>query len=264
MCSLLNVARSAVYKKKKDKRYDRKIDNAVIKIFNESRRNYGTRKIKVELGRRGIGVSRRMIGRIMGRHGLVSKYTLRNRPKHGKDKTNRDKVENLVSRDFSGRTALEVVVSDLTYVRVGAKWHYICLLLDIGCRKIIGHAVGCSKDAGLVSKTFYSSDADLSEIQIFHTDRGSEFKNKIIDDIIVAFDIKRSLSAPGAPLDNAVAEAMYKVLKTEFVFGETFDSLDDLELKLFDYVHWYNNVRIHGSLDYLTPNQAMSSLSFRS
>ncbi|MEG0179214.1 MAG: IS3 family transposase, partial [Oscillospiraceae bacterium] len=90
-------------------------------------------------------------------------------------------------------------------------------------------------------------------IKIFHTDRGSEFKNKEIDDIISAFGITRSLSHKGCPYDNAVAEATYNIIKTEFVFGEKFDSLQELSLKYFDYVNWYNTKRIHGSLSYLSP-----------
>ncbi|GHU83275.1 hypothetical protein AGMMS50284_6540 [Clostridia bacterium] len=68
-----------------------------------------------------------------------------------------------------------------------------------------------------------------------------------------AFGIGRSLSAKGAPIDNAVAEAMYSVIKTEFAFHREFVSFEELELQWFDYANWYNNVRIHGSLGYHTP-----------
>ncbi|SEM98587.1 Integrase core domain-containing protein, partial [Candidatus Frackibacter sp. WG12] len=65
--------------------------------------------------------------------------------------------------------------------------------------------------------------------------------------------INRSLSKKGCPYDNAVAEAAFKVVKTEFAFNKIFSSFEELEYQLFDYVNWYNNHRIHGSLDYLTP-----------
>jgi transposase InsO family protein len=68
-----------------------------------------------------------------------------------------------------------------------------------------------------------------------------------------AFGIGRSLSAPGTPIDNAVAESMYSVIKTEFAFKREFASFEELELLWFDYANWYNNVRIHGSLGYKTP-----------
>ncbi len=56
-----------------------------------------------------------------------------------------------------------------------------------------------------------------------------------------------------APYDNAVAEATYKIVKTEFAYNRIFSSFEELETELFDYVHWYNNIRIHGALDYQTP-----------
>jgi len=118
---------------------------------------------------------------------------------------------------------MKVVVSDLTYVNVGGKWNYICLMLDLYNREIVGYAAGKNKNAKLVEK----------ELKIFN--------------------ITRSLSAKGCPYDNVVAEATYKIIKTEFAFNKRFESLEELELELFEYVNWYNNVRIDGSLGYKTP-----------
>ena len=84
-----------------------------------------------------------------------------------------------------------------------------------------------------------------------NTDRGNEFKNRIIEEALETFDIKRSLSHKGCPYDNAVAEATYKIIKTEFAFNKRFENLRELERELFDYVNWYNNVRINSSLDYI-------------
>lgn len=258
MCKALQIERSVYYYKRSAQEKDTACENAVIHEFYLSRCNYGTRKLKKQLSKAqnehvAMRVSRRKIGRIMKQYELVSKYTL----KHSKwqaSKVNRDAFQNLVERDFAGRKPLEVVVSDLTYVKCAGKWHYICLLLDLNNRKIIGSAVGKHKDAKLVRTAFYGVQADLRRVEIFHTDRGSEFKNQIIDEIIFAFGIKRSLSKAGTPIDNACAESIYNIVKTEFVFGEAFNDLAELELRWFDYVNWYNNVRIHGSLGYLTPN----------
>ena len=98
-------------------------------------------------------------------------------------------------------------------------------------------------------------------MKIFHTDKGNEFKNKIINDVLDVFEIERSLSHKGCPYDNAVAEATYKIFKTEFVMNKNFHSLELLKSELADYVHWFNNFRIHGSLGYLSPIQFKSSFS---
>jgi len=78
---------------------------------------------------------------------------------------------------------------------------------------------------------------------------GNEFKNKIIDEVLETFIIKKSLSKKGCPYDNTVAEATYKIIKTEFAYNRVFSRFEDLEMELFNYVNWYNNHRIHGSLN---------------
>ena len=84
---------------------------------------------------------------------------------------------------------------------------------------------------------------------------GNEFKNKSIDEILKTFKIKRSLSQKGYSYDNAVAEATYKIIKTELAFNKIFNNFEELEVELENYVYWFNNKRIHGSLNYLTPSQ---------
>ncbi len=69
------------------------------------------------------------------------------------------------------------------------------------------------------------------------------------------FKIKRSLSMKGCPYDNAVAEATFKIFKTEFVNNHHFNDLEQLELMLADYVNWFNNIRIHSTLGYLSPKE---------
>ncbi|KAB1478721.1 MAG: IS3 family transposase [Veillonella seminalis] len=145
------------------------------------------------------------------------------------------------------------MVRDLTYVRVGKTWNYICLIIDLNSREIIGYSSGKNKDANLVAEAFYSIRQPLNRIKIFHTDRGREFKNIKIEEILKVFGIKRSLSKKGSPYDNAVSEAVNKVMKTEFIYQENFTNFQELNLKLAEYVYWYNNLRIHGSLGYKTP-----------
>lgn len=252
MCRILGVTRSLVYYKyKRNKENETAIDNAVIQVFRDSRNNYGTRKIKKALEKQNIIVSRRKIGEIMDKYGLISNYTVK-QYKVQKSKCNEEKVENEVARRFNNRKHLEVVVSDLTYVKVRNKWNYVCILLNLANREIIGYSAGKNKNASLVYDAFMKVEGNLNEIEIFHTDRGSEFKNKMIEEVLEAFEIRRSLSKKGCPYDNAVAEAAFKVIKTEFAFNRTFDSLEQLETELFDYVNWYNYHRIHGALDYRT------------
>ncbi len=94
-------------------------------------------------------------------------------------------------------------------------------------------------------EAFAKIPRDLTSVGIFHTDRGSEFKNQAIDKLLEVMDVKRSLSHKGTPYDNAVAEATYKTIKTEFVA----------------FVWWYNNVRLHSSLNYQSPVEYHQQMS---
>lgn len=254
MCKVLLLPRSTYYYESKSKKTTDEIDLEVIEIFKASRNNYGTRKIKVELQKLGYKVSRRKIGRIMKAQGLVSKYTVAQYKPHV-DKCNESKVVNELNREFNTQDPYAVIVSDLTYVRVKNHWNYVCILVDLYNREIIGYSAGQYKDANLVYKAFASVKIRLDSIKMFHTDRGNEFKNKIVDEVLETFKIKRSLSMKGCPYDNAVAEATFKIFKTEFAKGYHFESLQELELMLADYVNWFNNIRIHSTLDYLSPKE---------
>lgn len=254
MCKVLQIPRSTYYYEAKQKPEEDSLASDIREIFRQSRNNYGTRKIKVELAKKNLIVSRRRIGRIMKKEGLVSSYTVAQFKPHV-EKCNESKVENVVKREFSSQPQYNVVVSDLTYVRVGMSWHYICVLVDLFNREIIGYSAGKNKDANLVSKAFSRVNVNLEKIQIFHTDRGNEFKNKTLDETLKTFHIKRSLSMKGCPYDNAVAEATFKIIKTEFVKGQAYETLEQLQYELADYVNWFNNHRIHSSLGYLTPKE---------
>lgn len=162
-------------------------------------------------------------------------------------------IANVLNREFQQEKKLSVLVSDLTYVRVGKKWHYVCLFVDLFNREIVGASAGPNKDANLVYKALSSIKGNLTNVQLFHTDRGSEFDNQLIAEATQAFGIQRSLSTKGCPYDNAVPEATFKSFKIEFVYQKTFHTLEQLNLEMWDHVNWFNNIRIHETLGNLTP-----------
>lgn len=153
LCKVLQVPRSTYCYEAKQKSDESALLAAIIDIFKVSRNNYGARKIKTELTKREYHISRRRIGRIMKQEGLVSSYTVAQYKPHS-SKCNESDVANLVSRQFDDESHLNVVVSDLTYVKVGLSWHYICVLIDLFNREIIGFSAGRNKDARLVTRAF--------------------------------------------------------------------------------------------------------------
>ena len=252
MCRWLNIPRSSYYYKVVEPVSEAGLEERVKRIFLESKSRYGARKIKKCLATDGITLSRRRIRRIMKRLNLVSVYQQASFKPHSKGK-NEASVPNLLARQFKQEKPLKAIVTDLTYVRVGNRWAYACLIIDLFNREIIGLSVGWHKTADLVKEAIQSIPYALTKVTIFHSDRGKEFDNQLIDEMLVAFGISRSLSQAGCPYDNAVAESTYRSFKLEFINQETFQSLEELSLKTKDYVHWWNHHRIHSSLNYQTP-----------
>lgn len=157
------------------------IKNDIKDIFRRDRNNYGPRKIKIELEKLG--------------YQCLKKIYLE------------------LCRTFDNRNKLEVAVSNLTYVRVGGKWNYICTLIDLYNKEIIGYVAGDNKNIELTETTLLRYNYPLKDISIFHSDRGNEYDNLVIDSLLDAFAIDRSLSNKGNPYDNAVSESTNKTMK---------------------------------------------------
>lgn len=228
------------------------IETDVPAAHEASRGRYGARKTKASLARRGITASRRRICRIMRENGLAGAYG-RKKLKCHPGRSNEADLPNVVARQFGGREPRTHVRSDLANVRVGGGWSCACLPVDLANREIVGHSAGPRKDADLMRAAFATVEFPPSDIQVFHTDRGSEFGNAKIDEVLEAFSIERSLSKRGCPCGNAVDESTSKVLKAEFVYREAFGTTRELQAKLADYVHRCNNFRIHSALGNMTP-----------
>ena len=169
MCKCLRISRSTYYYEASSKQDDLELETKIETIFHNNRDVYGSRKIKKELGKEGLQISRRRICRIMKKLGLVSSYTIATfRPR--KIKCNESLVKNELNRNFNNHELYGVVVSDLTYVRVNYKWNYVCVLIDLYNREIIGFSAGVHKNAQLVYDAFATIKSDLKKIQMFHTD----------------------------------------------------------------------------------------------
>lgn len=186
----------------------------------------------------------------MRENDLVSAYSRKKHRPSG-SKPSEAPLPNLLDRRFDGHAPRTHVVGDLTYVRTGRKWSYVCLLVDPCNREIVGHSVGDRRDSGLVKAAFATVGFPLSDIRIFRTDRGSEFANASIDEMLEVFGIERSLSEKVCPYDNAVIESANNSPKRGLIHRESFPDTEHLRQKVSERVWFYNNVRIHSTLGYM-------------
>ena len=204
-CRILGVAKSTYYWMLEHPEAERAdpYEKDVERVWRDSGKVYGARKIKHALGHEGVTLSRRRVNRIMKRNGMASSYSkaaYRPRPARPND----DPAPSILAREFDGYAPRTHLASDPAYVRVGSSWAYVCLPGDLANRQIAGHSVGVRHDADLVPAAFAALRFPLDEIEVFHTDRGGEFTGERIERMLDVFGITRSLSRPGNPYDNAV------------------------------------------------------------
>ena len=162
---------------------------------------------------------------------MKAEYTVK-RYKNRSKEVNSVAIANVLQRNFTVGVKANVIVADLTYIKVGQKWNYLCVLLELSARKIAGFSVGQHKTAELVMQALSQIKAPLSSIALFHSDRGKEFDNQLLDSCIEVLDFIRSLSNKGCPYNNTVAEAIFKIIKTEFVQNKVFTDIMNLDNEL--------------------------------
>ena len=150
-----------------------------------------------------------------------------------------------------------VWVSDITYVRVKNDFCYICVIIDLFARRVIGYSVSHEMTEmgilNLFNKTFALRNYP-SELT-FHSDRGSQYTSFMFRSNLRKLGVTLSYSHPGMPLDNAVAESFFACMKREELSHNYYNSIEELDQTVAEYVLFYNEQRPHYKLGNKTPVQ---------
>ena len=165
-------------------------------------------------------------------------------------------AENLLQQNFATVRPNQVWSSDITYIWTSEGWLYLAVVLDLFNRQIIGWKVdkSLSKDFvyEAINKTIKARKP--SDELIFHSDRGVQYASNEVRKLLKTFDITQSMSNKGNCYDNAITETFFHTLKTELVYQTTYNTRNEAELDLFEYIElFYNRKRLHSSLNYLSP-----------
>lgn len=167
--------------------------------------------------------------------------------------------QNLLAQRFDQPAPNLVWVSDFTYVRVGQRFCYLCVILDLFARRIIAYRIGTRLDRFLALNTLRDAvrNRGVSQGVMFHSDRGSPFTSDDFRRELDSLHMVQSFSQKGHPYDNAVMECFFKYLKKEELDRRRFQSLDQLKQSLLLYIDgFYNPSRPHSHNHGLSPIQA--------
>lgn len=123
--------------------------------------------------------------------------------------------KNLLSRNFDQPKPNLVWVSDITYVKVGAQYDYICVILDLYSRKVLAYRISSNMDAALVMATFEAAfrGRNTPKHLLFHSDQGTQYTAYVFREYLRDKKVRQSFSSPGNPYDNSVCESFFHTLK---------------------------------------------------
>ena len=146
---------------------------------------------------------------------------------------------------------------DITAFKVKGKWFYLCVVIDLFSRKVIGFRISQKSSTQLLTTTFKKTYIDRGKPLnlTFHSDQGSQYTSKAFASLLKECSVTQSLSTPGQPLDNAVAESFFSAFKKEEAYRKDYISERHFIQSVAKYIDFYNNTRPHQSNHYKTPSE---------
>lgn len=262
LCEFYQVSRSGFYAwlnrpESRREAENRRLSRQIIKIYNQSRKIYGSPRVTKALQNSGIEANRKRIARIMRDLGLVGRarrvYWHNPRSHAFFKKTNNIRLDLPMPAQKN-----QIWVGDVTYIRVGNKWQYLAAVMDLYSRRIIGWALDDHRRVDLTERALLSAINKRNPDQglIFHSDRGIEYASYRYQDILKQYGMIPSMNRPGHCQDNAHMESFFHSLKAELIRGTKIKSANELRSRIKGYIqHFYNSVRLHSSIGYVAPIQ---------
>ena len=260
MAKVLEVSTSGYYAwftrpESRRKRERRHLDVLVKAAFETSKSRYGSRKIKRTLAKEDHIYSRSRVAESMSRQSLRSKvcrkFVVTTDTRHDLKAS-----PNLLNRTFEADRPNQVWTSDITYLPSRAGWLYLVVFLDLFSRRVVGWCVSTSLGHETVLKALSRAvwQRRPEPGLMVHSDRGIQYCCDGFRDTIDRHQFVQSMSRKGNCWDNAVTETLFRTLKTEWLYHVDLKDLDHAERELFEYIElFYNNQRLHASLDYVSP-----------
>jgi len=163
---------------------------------------------------------------------------------------------NVLNREFRAAKPNEKWVADITYIPTEEGWLYLAGVLDLFSRKIVGWEMSNQINADLVENALRMAlyQRQPGANLLHHSDRGSQYASHSIRNILAANHIQVSMSNKGDCYDNAVMESFFGTLKNEWVHHQKYQTRYQARTDLFSYIEgFYNTVRLHSTLGYLSP-----------
>ena len=267
ICTMLPIAPSTYYESKAREadpgrlppraRRDRELREEIRRVWKANFEVYGARKVWRQLGREGIDVARCTVERLMRGMGLQGAV----RGKKWKTTITDDgamRPADLVDRDFTATRPNELWVADLTYVATWRGFVYVAFVIDVFARVIVGWRVSSSLRSDLALDALEQAlhaRHDLDDL-VHHSDRGVQYLSIRYTERLSEAGIEPSVGSVGDSYDNAMAESVIGLYKTEVIRRQgPWHHLEAVEFATLVWVDWFNNRRLLEPLGHIPPRE---------
>lgn len=236
---------------------DNKLKLQIQRVFDYNYRVYGARKIWRQLGREGFEVGRDQVARLMREIGIAG--AVRGKVKRTTFGAHPDACpRDLVHREFTAPAPNRCWVADLTYVATWSGTCYVAFVIDVFSRYIVGWRVSTSLRTDLaldaLEMGIWSRDGRDLDGLIHHSDRGVQYLAIRYTERLAEAGAVGSVGSKGDSYDNALAETVNGLFKTELIRKQgPWRTADQVELATLTWVHWWNHSRLHGACGDIPP-----------
>ena len=223
-------------------------------MWRANRRVYGAKKVWKQLNREHIPVARCTVARLMKAMGL--RGVTRGRVRTTMPDVGPERPRDLVERNFQATRPNQLWVADLTYVATWRGFVYVAFVIDVFARRIVGWRASASLRSDLALDALEQAlyDRELDGPLVHHSDRGVQYLAIRYSERLAEAGIEPSVGSRGDSYDNALAESVIGLFKTEVIRqAGPWRGLDDVEYATLEWVAWFNTQRLLEPLGYLPP-----------
>jgi putative transposase len=263
ICRTLAIAPSTYYSAKSRPASARAVRDAVmipilVALWSANYRVYGAHKLWKAARRAGHVIGRDQVARLMRAAGIEG-VRRRRRVRTTRPDPTAPRPADLVARDFTATRPNELWVTDLTYVPTWSGVAYVCFIVDAFSRMIVGWRVASNMRTEMVLDALemarWARGTRLEGL-VAHSDAGSQFTSVRYGERLAELGALPSIGSVGDSYDNALAETVNGLYKTELIRGPgqgPWRTIEDVELATLGWVHWHNHDRLHGYLGDIPP-----------
>lgn len=263
ICSAVQVSRSAYYAWRARTAgpseacwAEAVLANQVYDAWAASRGRYGSPRVTRELWRGGVVVGEKRVARLMRELAIAGKSG-RRRLRTTRRDPSATPAPDLLGRDFSADAPNTRWAGDITYIPTGEGFLFLASVFDIFSRRLVGHSMAEHMRTELCTDALAAALAtrgvSITPGTVFHSDHGCQYTSREFREFCTAANITQSMGSVGDSYDNAMAESLWASLKRELVDDANFRTKAEARQAIFEWIAWYNNRRLHSSLEYVPP-----------